>query len=675
MNRLQNNTFIKFNSKDYSTNIVFFIIPILVMVYYFFTKNYVISHIIIEFICTTIALIMSIISMSKHTSKSYNLFTYIGISFISINVVQILHLFYSIKGVSYGLYCFLSLISSYMEYLLIPIAYICYKKRIKYSKYITFNCIIGVIIGIILIVAYALYLRFGVIYKTRVMFSISNIILICLFSSGVFLLIFGKVFVNNIERIYLIIFIMLIGIYDSMLSYMVIKYQNIMPNIFMASHIIKYAAYYTIYKSISEFLVNSSYNDLYNELLQTEKEREYYNSLLNQRSALLKELNIMIEKSKNRYDDLINSISDIVIIFNEDNLKYLNKAGKKLFEVLKLNANQESYKKDDVIKAIEKNSKLQNLKFSLEFDGRNNKSYEIYDLNINEETSMFFIKDVTQYFKLNSLKAELENYMIEENLKKDFFSNISHEFRTPVNVIFSALQLNEIYIRDKNKEGLTKSAQNIRQNCLRLIRTINNFIEANKISEGYISPHLEILNIVEVIESISDEASDYINKMNISFVFDSDEEEIFVNCDKEFLQKVYLNLLSNSLKYSDVGSRIWTNIYINDDYVTIGVRNQTKTISKEEQEDIFKIFAKANQAFSLRKEGSGLGLYISKALTNLMNGTIKLNTKEDGNEFAITFKKLDVEIDYNNLEAFSACYNINDLREKIDIEFSDIYMH
>ena len=675
MNKLQNNTYIKFNSKEYSTSLIFFIIPILVMVYYFFSRNYIISHTIIEFICTTIALVLTTISMSRHTSKSYNLFTYIGISFISINVVQILHLFYSIKGVSYGLYCFLSLISSYMEYLLIPIAYICYKKKIKYSKYITFNCIIGAIIGIILITAYALYLNFGIVHTERVVFSVSNIILICLFSLGVFLLIFGKVSINNIERIYLIIFITLIGTYDSMLSYMSIKYQNVEPNIFIFAHIIKYTAYYTIYKAISEFLVNSSYNDLYNELLEKEREGEYYNSVLNQRLGLLKELNTMIEKSKNRYDDLINSILDIVIIFSKDNLKYLNKAGRKLlFEKLNLD-NNKIYNKNEIIQAISQNTNLKNLKFSLDFEKGNKKSYEIFDLNINEETSMFFIKDVTQYFKLNSLKAELENYMIEENLKKDFFSNISHEFRTPVNVISSALQLNDIYIRDKNKEGLTKSAQNIKQNCFRLIRTINNFIEANKICEGYIKPNLEILNIVEVIESISDEASDYINKMNISFIFDSDEEEVFAKCDKEFLQKIYLNLLSNSLKYSDIGSRIWTNIYVDRDYVTISVRNQTKKISKEEKEDIFEIFAKASQPFSLRKEGSGLGLYISKSLTNLMDGKIDLNIKEDGNEFTVTLKRLNIEVDYDNLEAFLACYNINDLREKIDVEFSDIYMN
>ncbi len=73
-------------------------------------------------------------------------------------------------------------------------------------------------------------------------------------------------------------------------------------------------------------------------------------------------------------------------------------------------------------------------------------------------------------------------------IKKEFFANISHELKTPINLISSVLQLNKIYLKENKIDLVDNNRKIIIQNCLRLIRTINNFIDSNKISEGYVIP-------------------------------------------------------------------------------------------------------------------------------------------------------------------------------------------
>jgi len=270
------------------------------------------------------------------------------------------------------------------------------------------------------------------------------------------------------------------------------------------------------------------------------------------------------------------------------------------------------------------------------------------------------------------MREILEEYLQEDEIKKEFFSNISHELKTPINLIFSALQVNKIYFNENNLDGVNKNRKIIKQNCLRLIRTINNFIDANKISEGYLIPNLKIHNIVNIVEEVSMASNKYIKLINNTLTFDAQEEEIYVKCDKEMITRIMLNILSNSVKYGKQGGKINVSVELYmDNKVAIKVKNDGLKIDKETIPYIFDKFTKLNKTFNRLKEGSGLGLFLTKALVELQEGTIRLTSNNRGNEFTIIMPMAEQlnEDKFNNED-----WETNLLEEKIDIEFSDIYI-
>jgi signal transduction histidine kinase len=232
--------------------------------------------------------------------------------------------------------------------------------------------------------------------------------------------------------------------------------------------------------------------------------------------------------------------------------------------------------------------------------------------------------------------------------------------------------MNQIYIGENNLEGIDKNRKIIRQNCLRLIRTINNFIDANKISEGYMIPEFQIHNIVELVENVTLSSNKYIELIENTLTFDANQEEIYVNCDKEMITRIILNILSNSVKYGKKGGNIKVSVGVfKFEYVMIKVQNDGLEINKETLPYIFDKFTKLNKAFNRLKEGSGLGLFLTKALIELQGGTIRLRSNNKGNEFIIIMPRI---TKLENNELIHEYWETNPLEEKIDVEFSDIYI-
>ena len=258
-------------------------------------------------------------------------------------------------------------------------------------------------------------------------------------------------------------------------------------------------------------------------------------------------------------------------------------------------------------------------------------------------------------------------------MKEEFYSNISHELRTPINVIYSALQLNDVYLANNQINKINKNNNVIMQNCLRLIRTINNFIDSNKLSEGYLDMHCKFYNIVEIVENVVISCNFYMKLKNTKLTYDPECEEIYLLCDKSHIERIMLNILSNSLKYGKDNGNIYvtTKIY-NNESIVIEVVNDAESIPENKRKEIFDKFTKINTSLNRPSEGSGLGLYLTKGLVELHNGKISIDAGEEfGNIFKIilpynTEIKKGVVIKNNDME-------INNLNQKIDIEFSDIY--
>ena len=228
-----------------------------------------------------------------------------------------------------------------------------------------------------------------------------------------------------------------------------------------------------------------------------------------------------------------------------------------------------------------------------------------------------------------------------------------------------------IYIKNKNIQGIKKNNKAIRQNCLRLIRTITNFIDANKVTEGYLKLNLKVHNIVSLVENIATACNEYIRLINDNLVFDSEEEEIYVKCDKDIMERVIMNIISNIVKYGEPNGNIYINVEIENKNVIIIVRVDNYTIKEEYKKYMFDKFSKLNKEFTRTKEGSGLGLFLVKEFLELNGGSINVETNKGlGTSFIITMPIFYGDEIPENEEEFE----IKSLKDKVDTEFSDIYL-
>jgi signal transduction histidine kinase len=275
--------------------------------------------------------------------------------------------------------------------------------------------------------------------------------------------------------------------------------------------------------------------------------------------------------------------------------------------------------------------------------------------------------------------AENINYRItsaEEyaKLKTQFFATMSHEFKTPLNIILAAVQLIEkqdaidvkVY-----RESQQKYLKMLKQNSYRLLRLINNLIDINRIEGKHITVKFVNSDIIKVVEDITLSVAEYTNLKDIDLVFDTEIEEKIMAFDPEKMERIMLNLLSNSIKYTNSGGRIEVNVYDKTDSIMISVKDTGIGIPENMLQKIFDYFTRVDTSLRRKTEGSGIGLSLVKSLVELHGGNISVISEfGKGSEFIIELPvKLIQETNTRSEEESVA--NI----EKINIELSDIYFN
>lgn len=294
-------------------------------------------------------------------------------------------------------------------------------------------------------------------------------------------------------------------------------------------------------------------------------------------------------------------------------------------------------------------------------------------------------RDITERTKKEELQKSVEeerrrlNELKEyDRIKTEFFANISHELRTPINVIFSALQMQEIKLKDcscsKDLMDKYKYTNMMKQNCYRILRLINNLIDITKIDTGYFKINKINYDIINLIENITLSVAEYIENKGLTLIFDTDVEEKIIACDPEKIERIILNLLSNAVKYTPYCGTIIVNIIDGIDNISIKVKDTGRGIPDEKLDFIFERFVQVDKSLTRDNEGSGIGLSLVKALVELHDGTIKVFSElEKGSEFVI---ELPVKtLDCNEFKHYTKYYEDSKFHsDKLNIEFSDIYL-
>lgn len=277
---------------------------------------------------------------------------------------------------------------------------------------------------------------------------------------------------------------------------------------------------------------------------------------------------------------------------------------------------------------------------------------------------------------LQNENEKLEEAIGVEMIKVDFLENMSHEFRTPINIILmtaklliSSMEDNEINL---DKEKTIKYLKTLRQNGYRILRLVNNILDTTKIDSKYEKLQLTNHNIINIIEDIVLSTADYIKDINKSIIFDTEEEELILACNPDAIEKIILNLISNSLKFTNEDGEIHIDIKVNhnENKLFVHLKNNGPTISKEDSKKIFDRFVQVDNHLRRSSEGSGIGLYLVKRLIEMHDGEIWLNTDVDcGVEFIfyIPIKTI------NNEDVVVHSIDDHSKIDKCNIEFSDVY--
>ena len=270
--------------------------------------------------------------------------------------------------------------------------------------------------------------------------------------------------------------------------------------------------------------------------------------------------------------------------------------------------------------------------------------------------------------KYAELYKNLEVLQESEKTKSEFFASISHEFKTPINVIYSSVQLLNLYKNKDDREFMgyyLKYKNNIKQNCLRSFKLIDNIIDASRINKGNYEANFNNINIVELVEKITNSITPYVEIKNIMVIFDTNIEELIIKCDVYMVERIILNLLSNAIKFTPKNGKIIVSVNDKENEVEIRVRDTGIGIPKEMKDKIFNKFTQVDKSLNRSKEGSGIGLSLVKSLVDLLNGKIYLNS-----EFVLNLPK-DKIVEEEWIDYKKEGYKLN--VEKISVELSDIY--
>lgn len=264
--------------------------------------------------------------------------------------------------------------------------------------------------------------------------------------------------------------------------------------------------------------------------------------------------------------------------------------------------------------------------------------YAVFIVSILYSLRQYEMKRVKLRNELQLKDFEAKKLQEVDQLKSLFFANISHEFRTPLTLILGLLQKFESKTSDKKD---LEDYGVMKRNAVRLLQLINQLLELSKIESGKSKLSASESDIIKFTKRIFVSFASYAEQKNIKLRFNTkDINEEINECldvffDKDKMEKIISNLISNAVKYTPEDHDIDIKIFSEDNYAQIKVINTGVTISKADLNHLFDRYYKVHRAESGMFEGTGIGLALVKELVELHKGTISVISEYDVTEFVL----------------------------------------
>lgn len=243
-------------------------------------------------------------------------------------------------------------------------------------------------------------------------------------------------------------------------------------------------------------------------------------------------------------------------------------------------------------------------------------------------------------YEVKQQRREAERAHALEQLKTKFFTNVSHEFRTPLSLIIAPL---DRIIKNTTDDEQKKQLGLVQRNAKRLLNLVNQLLDFRKMEVQEIKLHPAIGDIVRFSEDVSHSFMDIAEKKGIQFSFSSNVSSLEIYFDKDKIEKILFNLLSNAFKYTHDNGQVNISLVYNapdnnegDGTLAIEVKDTGIGIPADKQEKIFERFFQTDVPASMANQGTGIGLAITKAFVKLHNGIITVKSEpEKGTCFTV----------------------------------------
>ncbi|MGZ5189863.1 MAG: ATP-binding protein, partial [Flavisolibacter sp.] len=236
-------------------------------------------------------------------------------------------------------------------------------------------------------------------------------------------------------------------------------------------------------------------------------------------------------------------------------------------------------------------------------------------------------------FEVQQQRREAERAHMLDQLKTKFFTNVSHEFRTPLTLIISPL---ERIIKQLNDDELKGQLNLVQRNAKRLLNLVNQLLDFRKMEVQEVKLHPSIGDIVKFAQDISLSFTDIAEKKKIRFSFSSDIDSLEIYFDKDKIEKILFNLLSNAFKYTYDDGTVSIKLIYNepldnktDGTLVIEVKDTGIGIPADKHEKIFERFFQTVVPESMVNQGTGIGLAITKEFVKLHNGIITVKSEPE----------------------------------------------
>lgn len=232
------------------------------------------------------------------------------------------------------------------------------------------------------------------------------------------------------------------------------------------------------------------------------------------------------------------------------------------------------------------------------------------------------------------LQLEKENLNVLHQHKLDFFTNITHEFKTPLSIIIASVDMltkNQSISKDEANE----MNFSIKRSASRLLTLVNQLMDFRKIETEHAELYISNQNIIDFTNEILSNHRPLLQMKNISLEerMSYFNTEVYFDFDK--LEKIITNLLTNAIKYSPPNSNVEFHLDAKEDELKLRIKDFGRGMNIEQKKRVFEVFYAKSEENELM-EGSGVGLALTASLVKFLKGTIEVESREGyGSEFIV----------------------------------------